>query len=154
MMGTENGFIVELLRRELIRAEGIKLTAYVDTSGYLHIGHGICIDDRVKGAGITPHEAAYLLQNRMAVAMTVLSRNAHRLLHCSDIRKTVIVCMAYQLGVAGVEAFEKMFAALEKGDFATAADEMLDSVWAKQTPERAARMAQIMASGVFPVQGI
>jgi lysozyme len=37
--------------------------------------------------------------------------------------------------------------ALRTGDYADAADEMLDSAWARQTPARAQRLAQQMRTG-------
>ncbi len=56
----------------------------------------------------------------------------------------ILTCMVFQMGVAGVKKFKKMLAALRDKDYAEAADEMLDSVWAKQTPERAHRLADEM----------
>ncbi|WP_414717526.1 hypothetical protein [Steroidobacter sp.] len=52
--------------------------------------------------------------------------------------------MAYQLGTNGVTNFKRMCAALRIRDYSAAAIEMLDSTWAKQTPARAKRMAEIM----------
>ena len=39
-----------------------------------------------------------------------------------------------------------MLSALEKKDFQTAADEMMDSRWAKQTPNRAKELSETMRS--------
>jgi lysozyme len=55
--------------------------------------------------------------------------------------------MAYQMGVEGVQGFSKMIAALQVGDYPRAADEALDSLWAKQTPARARDVAQRLESG-------
>ena len=55
--------------------------------------------------------------------------------------------MAYQLGVEGVMKFKKMIAALQNGDYDRAADEMADSLWAKQTPSRAQRLMTLMRIG-------
>lgn len=55
--------------------------------------------------------------------------------------KSVIIEMGYQLGLAGLKKFHNMVAALERRDYATAADEMLDSLWARQTPGRAHELA-------------
>ncbi len=56
----------------------------------------------------------------------------------------ILTCMVFQMGVAGVLKFKKMLAALKDRDYAGAAKEMLDSLWAKQTPERAQRLADEM----------
>ena len=42
-----------------------------------------------------------------------------------------------------------MLAALEAGDYKTAAKEMLDSVWARQVKSRAKKLAQIMETGEY-----
>lgn len=62
-------------------------------------------------------------------------------------RRAVLIAMAYQMGGAGLLAFHHMLTAVAHGDWATARHEMLDSTWAKQTPERAGRMAAQMFSG-------
>lgn len=56
----------------------------------------------------------------------------------------VIFDMAYQMGVNGLLKFEKMLAAIDEEDYETAADELLDSNYARQTPERANRNADLL----------
>lgn len=55
--------------------------------------------------------------------------------------KSVIIEMGYQLGLEGLKKFHNMVSALELHDYATAADEMLDSLWARQAPGRARELA-------------
>jgi pyruvate kinase len=62
----------------------------------------------------------------------------------------VIVEMAVNLGIDGLKGFKKALAACEKGDYATTAAEMLDSMWRAQVGARAYRLAQQMASGKIP----
>ena len=48
----------------------------------------------------------------------------------------------------GLSGFGRMLAAMERGDYDTAAKEMLDSKWAKQdSPARARRLAKVMVRG-------
>ncbi|MEN6631676.1 MAG: hypothetical protein ABFD84_04565, partial [Candidatus Polarisedimenticolia bacterium] len=57
----------------------------------------------------------------------------------------VLADMTFQMGWPRVRDFRKALAAVERGDFETAADEMLDSTWAKeQTPRRAEALAELM----------
>lgn len=58
--------------------------------------------------------------------------------------RDVLIEMAYQLGVDGVLKFKKTLLALSSEDFESAADEMLDSLWARQTPKRAQALAEIV----------
>ena len=59
-------------------------------------------------------------------------------------RRAVLLSMAYQMGVDGLMKFKNMWAAINRQDWDDAADQMLDSKWARQTPERAGRHARIM----------
>ena len=61
-----------------------------------------------------------------------------------DQAKEIIVEMVFQLGKTGVSKFRNMWKALKVPDYPTAAKEMLDSRWAKQTPGRAKEMSDHM----------
>ncbi len=60
----------------------------------------------------------------------------------------IVVEMVFQLGKTGVSKFRNFLAALQ-GDspqWLKASEEMLDSRWAKQTPNRAKGMSEVIAS--------
>ena len=60
--------------------------------------------------------------------------------------------MSYQLGLSGLSRFRKMIRAIDHMEFESAADEMLDSKWAREdTPHRAARHANVMRTGTLEV---
>lgn len=65
----------------------------------------------------------------------------------NDARRAILVSMAYQLGVAGLRKFKKFIQALAREDWAEAQTQMLDSLWARQTPNRAKRHAAVILSG-------
>ena len=125
--------------------EGFKPHVYKDSEGYDTIGHGILVDAR-KGGGITVDESRMLLRNRLMLAIHRLDklRPGWRIYpgRVSD----ALANMAYQMGADGLNGFTKMWAALDREDFEAAADEALDSKWAKQTPNRARRMANLIRS--------
>lgn len=56
----------------------------------------------------------------------------------------VMTEMVFQLGWKGCHNFKKMWNALASSNYSRAADEMLDSKWAKQTPARAEELAGII----------
>lgn len=74
-------------------------------------------------------------------------------------RRAVMFSMCFQMGIgvtpvlglnvkgSGLKGFPKFLAAVENGKFDLAETEMLDSVWARQTPLRAKRHARQMSSG-------
>lgn len=55
--------------------------------------------------------------------------------------------MCFNVGVSGLLAFKRMLAACERGDYGRAAEEMLDSKWAKQVGGRADELARMMQEG-------
>ena len=59
-------------------------------------------------------------------------------------RRTILLSMAFQLGVNGLFNFKRMWRYIASGNWDRAAIEMLDSKWARQTPERATRHARVM----------
>lgn len=63
----------------------------------------------------------------------------------SEARFAVLVDMAFQMGGLGLRHFSKMFDCLRQEDYRGAADEILDSAYAKQTPGRAKKNATMMA---------
>jgi len=60
----------------------------------------------------------------------------------SSVRKCVLTMMAYQMGF-NLYAFKNTKLFIESGAHVQAADEMLESKWANQTPARAKRMSSI-----------
>jgi len=63
----------------------------------------------------------------------------------------VLYSMAYQLGVDGLAAFNETLKMVAAGDFSGAANGMLNSLWARQTPGRARRHAEVMRTGTYDV---
>lgn len=58
--------------------------------------------------------------------------------------------MAYQLGIAGLFAFRRMIAALAADNPTEAAAQILDSLAARQTPNRYQELHDIMLTGEWP----
>jgi lysozyme len=136
---------IERIIDRLVQDEGEVLHAYEDHLRFLTIGVGRLIDAR-KGGGISRDESRYLLANDIRKWMAIAGQwDWFDSLDWA--RQGVIICMLHQLGARGVAGFRKMIQALARKDYEAAADEMLDSGWRKQTPERCERMAAIMRSG-------
>ena len=148
------------------REEGYRATPYRCTAGVWTIGFGTVIDwpdavvalDTLEAAGkidrdnpplqVTPELAEAMLTRRIQRDHGRLASH-HRGWYNQQTpeRQAVVLSMAYQLGIVGLLGFNRMLAALERGDHTTAAFEMLDSRWARQTPARAQRQAEAMRTG-------
>ncbi|GEK09159.1 glycoside hydrolase family protein [Pseudoalteromonas sp. SCSIO 43201] len=127
---------------QIKKHEGFRQFPYLCTAGKLTIGYGRNLDD----SGINEDEAESLLASDVENAKAAVSRRINTQ-HCNEARIAVLVNMAFNLGVTGLLNFRRMLQAVEKGDFETAALEMLDSRWAKQVPIRAQELAQQMICG-------
>ena len=134
--------IVQQLKNE----EGVKNHAYQDSLGYWTIGVGRLIDER-KGGLLYPDEIDYLLMNDIRRKTDGLN-DALPWFHLLDEpRQAVLIQMAFQMGVKGLLAFSTTLSHVRVGRYAEAAVAMLESVWARQTPERAARLSKQMETG-------
>ena len=56
----------------------------------------------------------------------------------------IVTEMVYQMGYEGVSKFKETLRLINNENYYAASDEMLDSNWAHQTPERALRLSKIM----------
>jgi lysozyme len=136
------------LESQLIRDEGNIPYAYQDHLSFWTVGVGFLIDKR-KNAGLYPEEIQFILTNRINKNKAAITKRIPWFERLEPVRQGVILNMAYQLGVDGVLGFKKFIAAVERGDYEKASVEMLDSLWADQTPARAKRLSVQMKIGVW-----
>lgn len=127
----------------LKRHEGIRLKPYTDTVGKLTIGVGRNLDD----VGITQGEAEFLLERDIDRVVADLTRAVPFWLTIDEVRQHVLVDMCFNVGVTRLLGFKKALAAIEAGDYETAASEMLNSKWATQVGLRSKTLADMMRSG-------
>jgi lysozyme len=137
------------LVRQLKGDEGVKPCVYRDSLGFWTIGVGRLVDASKPGAGLRPDEITYLLNNDIDDRIDALTRALPWFQDLDDVRKGVLLNMAFQLGTEGLLRFERTLALVKDGKYENAAAAMLQSLWAKQTPERAKRMADQMRSGLW-----
>lgn len=135
--------IAEKLRDQLIRDEGYKPSAYTDSLGYTTVGVGHLIDAR-KGGRLPDSIIQDLLDydirdtiGKLFVALPWISQ-------LSTVRQSVLVNMAFNMGVDGLLEFKHMLEALQAGNYYESANQMLNSKWATQVGSRATRLAQQM----------
>ena len=136
----------EALTAELIRDEGIRLKPYRDSRGKLSIGAGRNLDDE----GITRDEAMFLLHNDILAHLEDLDRRLPWWRRLDEVRQRVLANMCFNLGIERLLGFKRMLAALERGDYETAAFEMADSDWDREVKARADRLEEMMRTGREP----
>ena len=140
---------MDRLLQSVKKHEGYRNKVYLDTLGKRTVGVGhLCVEDFWEDDKEYSEE---MLMNILKDDLKNAIEGAERLLKdcriLDSLAKEIIVEMVFQLGETGVSKFKNMLKALKEGpDYQTAAIEMLDSRWAKQTPERAAAMSSEMSA--------
>lgn len=140
---------LKALLAELERDEGSVAYAYPDSLGYLTIGVGHLIDKR-KGGSIPPEIVAALLSYDVNEKIGQLNAAFPWWYDLDDVRRRVLVNMAFNLGIEGLAEFKNTLAAIQAGQWSTAAAGMRSSLWARQVGARAERLAIAIETGVMP----
>lgn len=133
---------VRRLTEDLKADEGFVPYAYQDTLGYWTIGYGTLIDKR--GGGIPEDIAALLLSRHIEDNAIKVNKTLPWLKKHPENVQRAIHNMCYQMGVAGVLKFVKTLELIQKMRYNEAADNAMLSKWAKQTPNRAKRVTDLL----------
>ena len=131
---------------EMIKShEGVVKHAYADSRGYLTIGVGRLID-KTLGGGLSDDEVDYLLANDIKRCQAE-AETYEWFAGLNEPRQAVVISLLFNLGKPRFDFFKATQAAIAGGDYAGAAEEMLDSKWAVQVGKRAEDMAAQLYSG-------
>lgn len=132
---------IALAKQSIIEDEGFSSTAYPDPlTGNLPytFGHGLTY--------ITKDESSIIVGNRCYSIVNELNKEEW-FTRMDSTRQSAIINMAFQIGVGGLKKFKKTIGHFNKYEYSKASSEMLDSKWAKQTPERAKKISEIIKTG-------
>ena len=129
--------------------EGYRNMVYLDTLSKRTVGVGhLCVEDFWEDN--KEYEEDFLMEILEKDLENDISGAEELLQGCEvdDLCRELIVEMVFQMGKTGVSKFPAMWRALKSKppQYKTASIEMLDSRWAKQTPNRAKSMAKKMKS--------
>jgi len=137
--------------------EGYSDKPYKDTEGVKTIGYGFNLEDPVTAGmlppevvrgerNITREEANASLQKRKALALSDAKSftGEEAFSKMNPERQAIIQDMAYNMGRARLGSFKRLQAALQSGDYYTAANEMKDSKWYRQVGRRAEELTNKM----------
>ena len=148
LASSSNQNLLTKATKQIKRHEGFVSHGYKDSLGFLTVGYGRLID-KSKGGGISEVEAEYLLANDVNHVYDSLMHNLSCFTTLDAPRQAVLLNMAFQMGIHGLLQFKNTLRLIEVGNYDGAADNMLQSLWAEQTPNRAKEMAQQMRTGVW-----
>lgn len=162
---------MNLFYKMLLADEGKKNSLYKCSLGYwtIGIGHLITKDPKIQtlaqavlclnkeigrstGGVITDQEIEHLLSFDVEYTLRTMGgyprfRSVYNSL--DKVRRKALLNMCFQLGCRGVSQFNRMLGHLEAGRYKDAANEALNSTWARQTPNRAKRIAEVIRTGTL-----
>ena len=135
------------LKAEITSDEGQVLEVYKDHLGYptIGVGHLVLESDEEYGMSvgtpITQTRCDELLFQDLNIVLKECENRFHEnWKDWPEEVRLIIANMAFNLGLTRLVKFQKMFKALNEGDYKQASIEGLDSKWAKQVYNRAKRL--------------
>ena len=131
---------IERLKESVKANEGFRDRVYKDTLGFDTIGYGFAI----KNLSMEEDIAGIILERKLFKLITDVYTRLPWIVKMPSKVEEVIIEMCYQIGISGFSRFVKTISLLQKKKFELASEEMLDPRWAKQTPNRAKRLSDII----------
>ena len=136
--------LMNRIKDQLVRHEGLRLKPYRCTAGKLTIGIGRNLEDR----GISQKEAyAMLERDILDFEQQLLNEIPEVYNKLDEVRQSVLLNMCFNLGIKGLLEFKNTLAFIDAGDWERAANGMLASKWAKQVGMRAIELSELMRKG-------
>ena len=129
------------LKESIKKHEGYVGIVYKDSLGIDTIGYGFAIKDLELDKDICD----IILERKLKDLESRIKLKFGWYPFMPKTIQDVVMEMCYQLGVTGFSKFVKTITYLKDKDFKNASIEMLDSKWAKQTPNRAKKMSKIVS---------
>jgi lysozyme len=121
--------------------EGLRLHTYIDTNGHCTVGWGRNLEN-----GICLDEAELMFQNDLKQVVQELDGLPWMAEQPQHV-KNALINMNFNLGITKFLEFTGMINALKSHNYTLAAQEALNSLWAKQVPNRAKEIAVMIRQG-------
>ena len=140
------------LQANVKQAEGLRLEAYVDTTGHWTVGYGHKLADGHDWTG-------YIVTSDYANALLIVDLNQALLDACSlpewtrlgnAARQDAVTELVFNLGEDGWRQFNRTRGLLATQQWSAAANDLLSTLWAKQVgPARSNRIANQILTGTY-----
>ena len=141
---------IRQLRKELEVDEGVKYEIYKDHLGYptFGIGHLVIDSDpeygQEVGTPVSEDRVIEAFDNDVQVVLADCERLYNDFNVLPEEVQLIIANMMFNMGRPRLSKFKGMKAGVDAQDWNKAADEMIDSNWCKQVPNRAGRLVKRM----------
>lgn len=137
----------------ITKHEGSVASPYLDSRGFqtVGVGHNL-IAHPLPGESypMSPERIQAVLADDLNQVVIALGAALPWLQEIDEVRQAVLIDMGFNLGVQGLLKWPNTLKAIQNGDWQTASDGMLGSLWAKQVGIRAQEDATMMLTGAWP----
>ena len=133
--------------------EGFRGSVYLCPTGHPTVGYGFRVadlsaDELALNAGVVEPMSKEVAEKILDIKITKFKKQVYNALPWltyapMDIQDALCE-MAYQMGVAGLLGFKNTLAMIKERKYTQAAENMLKSKWATQTPKRAREIANLV----------
>lgn len=133
--------------------EGFRSSVYLCPTGHPTVGYGFRVadlspDELALNAGVVEPMSKEVAEKILDIKITKFKKQVYNALPWltyapMDIQDALCE-MAYQMGVAGLLGFKNTLAMIKERRYSEAAENMLKSKWATQTPKRAKQIANLV----------
>lgn len=136
---------------ELRRDEGVRYVVYKDTKGIDTTGVGHNLEAKPLPDGwaypLNDTQVNSLLADDLEDVFHDLDRNLPWWTDLNDVRQRALANFVFQLGITKALGFTQSLPLIRQGKYVDAANNMLLSAWAKQVPNRAKRVTDMIRNG-------
>ena len=144
---------IEHLKKDIMFEEGVKYEVYNDHLGYktFGVGHLCRATDPENEMEVGTPVSKERVDECFEVDLYVAINDAEKFcegMQVDDNIKECVTHMVFQLGLPRLNKFRNFKQALVDGDIAKAQDEMKDSLWYRQTTNRAERLIEKMGQSL------
>jgi lysozyme len=129
--------------------EGVRTHAYKCSANMITVGVGRNLDEN-GGIGLSDDEINMLLENDIERCSAELSFNFDWFNELDDVRQHAIINLCFNLGITRLRKFIKAVAAMNVHAYEVAAEEFLDSAWARQVGQRSLDVTYMIRTGKYP----
>lgn len=117
---------------------------YRDTTGHWTIGYGFNLD-----AGMSKELGEIILEYQLSECEQSLIKLWPKYIELDDVRKGVVLDCAFNMGVHGLMSFQMMLKSIEGHDYIGAANDLANSLAARQEPNRVAKWCYRLRTGKY-----
>jgi GH24 family phage-related lysozyme (muramidase) len=144
---------IEHLKTDIMFEEGVKYEVYNDHLGYktFGVGHLVRATDPENDMEVGTEVSKERVDECFEVDLYVAINDAEKFcdgMEVDDNIKECVTHMVFQLGLPRLNKFRNFKQALVDGDIAKAQTEMKDSLWYRQTTNRAERLIEKMGQSL------